>query len=59
MAVRSLKEERIEKNIRDKNNEKVENIKTTNEERMENVLKKKRMMSAERERKLLESLQKE
>ena len=41
MAVRSLKEERIEKNIRDKNNEKVENIKTMNEERMENVLKKK------------------
>lgn len=52
MAVRSLKEERIEKNIRDKNNEKVENIKLTNEERMENVLKKKRKMSAERERKL-------
>ena len=52
MAVRSLKEERIEKNIRAKNNEKVENIKLTNEERMENVLKKKRLMSAERERKL-------
>ena len=39
MAVRSLKEERIEKNVRDKNNERVENIKLTNEERMENVLK--------------------
>lgn len=41
IAVRSLKEERIEKNLRDKNQERTEMIKMTNEEKMANVLKRK------------------
>ena len=41
IAVRSLKEERIEKNLREKNQERTEMIKMTNEEKMANVLKRK------------------
>ena len=41
IAVRSLKEERIDKNLRDKNQERTEMIKMTNEEKMANVLKRK------------------
>ena len=41
IAVRSLKEERIDKNLRDKNQERAEMIKLTNEEKMANVLKRK------------------
>ena len=41
IAVRSLKEERIEKNLRDKNQERTEIIKMTNEEKMANVIKRK------------------
>ena len=58
-AVRSVKQERIEKNQRDKIKERIDFTKISNEERAANVLKRKQLMSAERERKRLESMQKE
>ena len=58
-AVRSLKEQRIEKNQNEKIQEKVEHAKMTYKERMANVLERRRKMSAEREKKRKESYQKE
>ena len=58
-TVRGVKQERIEKNQREKVKERIDFAKTSNEERAANVLKRKQMMSAERERKRLESMQKE
>ena len=58
-AVRSLKEQRIEKNFNDKIQEKVENAKMTYEERMANVQERKRKMSAERERQRKISMKRE
>ena len=58
-AVRSLKEQRMEKNFQDKIQEKVSNAKMTYEERMANAQERKRKMSAERERARKISMMKE
>ena len=58
-AVRSLKEQRMEKNFQDKIQERVENAKMTYEERMANAQERKRKMSAERERMRKISMKKE
>ena len=58
-AIREFKEQKIQRNIINRNTEKTEHIKTNNEMKMEKVNKKKQMMSAEMERKRQELIKKE